>query len=240
MPDFTRWGGVRREKMQTIRRRTAERLALAWTTIPHVTQHDMADITELEAFRKEYGAQAEQAGGKLTTTAILVKMLAFALKRFPQFNASIDAEAEEIVYKEYYNVGVAVDTERGLLVPVIKNADEKNLVDIAIELGELSERARTRKATLEDMQGSSMTITNLGSIGGVAFTPIINPPEVAILGVSRARMEPVYKDGSFVPRMMLPLSLSYDHRLIDGADAIRFTRWLCTALEKPLLLFLDE
>ena len=206
---------------------------------PHVTQQDKADCTDLEKFRKQYGPRAAAAGGKLTATAILVKTLASALKKFPQFNASADMESLEIVYKHYYNIGVAVDTDRGLLVPVINNVDTKNIVEIAVELNELAERARNHKLTLEQMQGGCITITNLGGIGGTSFTPIVNPPEVAILGVSRSSVEPVYKDGQFVPRTMLPLSLSYDHKIIDGADAARFTRWICEAIEQPFLLFLE-
>ena len=239
LPHFERWGAVTREKMSTIRRLTAEAMSRSWGSVPHVTQHDKADITELEKFRKEYGRQAESAGGKLTVTAVLVRLLAEALKKFPQFNVSVDAANGEIVYKQYYNIGVAVDTEWGLLVPSIKNADHKGLVQIAVELAGLSERARVRKTTLDELQGGCITITNLGGIGGVAFTPIVNLPEVAILGVSRASVEPVFVNGAFVPRTMMPLSLSYDHRVIDGADAARFVRWLCAAIEQPMTLLLD-
>jgi pyruvate dehydrogenase E2 component (dihydrolipoamide acetyltransferase) len=239
LPDFGRWGEFHREKMHAIRRITAERLSTAWTTIPHVTQQDKADVTDLEKFRKQYGPRAAAAGGKLTATAILVKILASALKKFPQFNASADMENLEVIYKQYYNIGVAVDTDRGLLVPVINNVDTKNIVEIAVELNELAERARNHKLTLEQMQGGCITVTNLGGIGGTSFTPIVNPPEVAILGVSRSSVEPVYQDGQFVPKTMLPLSLSYDHRMIDGADAARFTRWICEAIEQPFLLFLE-
>jgi pyruvate dehydrogenase E2 component (dihydrolipoamide acetyltransferase) len=214
-------------------------MANAWATIPHVTQHDKADITEVEAFRKEVGKLAERAGGKLTVTAMLVRLLAEGLKRYPQFNASLDPEKGEIVYKQYYNIGVAVDTDYGLLVPSIKDADKKSFIDIAVELADLSARARERKTTLEELAGSCMTITNLGGIGGTAFTPIVNLPEVAILGVSRAAVEPVYIDGEFVPRTMMPISLSYDHRVIDGATAARFARWICQALEQPLSMFLE-
>ncbi len=239
LPHFEKWGPVTREKMSTIRRLTAEGMSRSWGTVPHVTQHDKADISELEKFRKEYGKLAEKAGGKLTVTAVLVRLLAEALKRFPQFNASVDPATGEIVYKQYYNIGVAVDTEWGLLVPTIKNADRKSLVQIAAELAGLSERARVRKTTLDELQGGCITITNLGGIGGHAFTPIVNLPEVAILGVSRAAVEPVWMDGAFVPRTMMPLSLSYDHRVIDGADAARFARWVCAAIEQPMTLFLE-
>jgi pyruvate dehydrogenase E2 component (dihydrolipoamide acetyltransferase) len=241
LPDFSRWGDVERQPMRAVRRKTAERLSVAWTTIPHVTQHDVADITALEELRKRYAKKAEDAGGSLTVTAIAVKVAAAALRAFPQFNASIDPAAGEIVYKKFVNIGVAVDTDRGLLVPVIHNADQKNIIALSVELSQLSEKARTRKIALEEMQGGCFSISNLGGIGGSFFTPIVNPPEVAILGISRARMEPVFQkdSGAFVPRLMLPLSLSYDHRVIDGADGIRFLRWVVEALEQPFLLALQ-
>jgi len=239
LPNFEKWGPITREKMSTIRRLTAEGMSRSWGAVPHVTQHDKADITEIEKFRKDYGKIAEKAGGKLTVTAILVRLLAEALKKFPQFNASLDTASGEIVYKQYYNIGVAVDTEWGLLVPNIKNADRKSLVQIAAELASLSERARQRKTSLDELQGGCITITNLGGIGGNAFTPIVNLPEAAILGVSRSSIEPVWIDGAFVPRTMMPLSLSYDHRVIDGADAARFARWLCAAIEQPMTMFIE-
>ncbi len=240
LPNFEKWGNVTREKMTNVRRLIAENMSRSWNTIPHVTHNDKADITELEKFRKQYGPRVQAAGGKLTATAILVKVLAEGLKRFPQFNTSVDTANSEIIYKQFYTIGVAVDTEWGLLVPNIKNVDRKSLVDIAVELSGLSERARNRKTTLDELQGTCITITNLGGIGGLNFSPIVNLPEVAILGVSRSKVEPVYIDGEFVPRTMMPLSLSYDHRVIDGADAARFTRWLCEALEQPMLLFLEH
>jgi len=239
LPDFSKYGSVRHEEMSQVRKMTMESMTRSWTTIPHVTQNDKADVTELEKFRKQKGKQIQAAGAKLTATAILVKVLAEALKRFPEFNSSIDPAKEEIVFKEYYHVGVAVDTPAGLLVPNIKDVDQKNLVDISLELMGLSERARERKTKLAELQGTCMTITNLGGIGGTSFTPIVNAPEVAILGVSRSAMEPVYIDGEFQPRMMMPMSLSYDHRVIDGANAARFLRWICEVLEQPLTLFLD-
>jgi pyruvate dehydrogenase E2 component (dihydrolipoamide acetyltransferase) len=238
LPDFTRWGAVDRQPMRAVRRKTAEVLSAAWATIPHVTQFDRADITALEELRRNYAKQAEAAGGNLTVTAIAVKVVATALRVFPQFNASIDLEANEIIVKKYVNIGVAVDTDRGLLVPVIRDADTKNIIQLAVDLAQLSEKARTRKIALEEMQGGCFSISNLGGIGGTNFTPIVNPPEVAILGISRARMEPLYENGSFVARLMLPLSLSYDHRAIDGADGIRFLRWVVEALEQPFLLAL--
>jgi pyruvate dehydrogenase E2 component (dihydrolipoamide acetyltransferase) len=239
LPDFTRWGAVERQPMRAVRRKTAEHLSAAWATIPHVTQCDLADITGLEALRKKYLKQAEAAGGNLTVTAIAVKVVAAALRIFPQFNASIDVAAAEIILKKYVNVGVAVDTDRGLLVPVVHDADQKNLIQLSVEIAQLSEKARTRKIALEEMQGGGFSISNLGGIGGTYFTPIVNAPEVAILGISRARMEPVFTDGQFVPRLMLPLSLSYDHRVIDGADAMRFLRWVVSALEEPFVLALQ-
>jgi pyruvate dehydrogenase E2 component (dihydrolipoamide acetyltransferase) len=240
LPDFGKWGKVERVSMRGVRRKTAEHLAEAWNTIPHVTQHDRADITELEQLRARFAPKAEEAGGKMTVTAIALKVCAAALKVFPQFNASIDIEKEEIVYKQYINIGVAADTDRGLLVPVIRDVEKKNIVELAVELSQLSKKARDKKITPEEMQGGTFTITNLGGIGGVGFTPIVNFPEVAILGLSRSRMEPEWiesKDGGkFEPRLILPLSLSYDHRLIDGADAARFLRWIAEAFEQPFLL----
>jgi pyruvate dehydrogenase E2 component (dihydrolipoamide acetyltransferase) len=236
LPDFAKWGKVERVSMRGVRRKTAEHLRKAWITIPHVTQHDRADITELEQLRAKFAPRAEEAGGKMTVTAIALKVCASALKVFPQFNASIDMEKEEIVYKQYINIGVATDTDRGLLVPVIRDVDKKNIVELAAELSQLSRKARDKKLTPEEMEGGTFTITNLGGIGGTAFTPIVNHPEVAILGLSRGRMEPEWINGKFEPRLILPLSLSYDHRLIDGADAARFLRWIAEAFEQPFLL----
>jgi pyruvate dehydrogenase E2 component (dihydrolipoamide acetyltransferase) len=236
LPDFAKFGKVERVSMRGVRRKTAEHLAEAWNTIPHVTQHDRADITELEQLRARFAPKAEEAGGKMTVTAIALKVCAAALKVFPQFNASIDIEKEEIVYKQYINIGVAADTDRGLLVPVIRDVEKKNIVELAVELSQLSKKAREKKLTPADMEGGTFTITNLGGIGGVGFTPIVNHPEVAILGLSRSRMEPEWINGKFEPRLILPLSLSYDHRLIDGADAARFLRWIAEAFEQPFLL----
>ncbi len=239
LPDFSRWGEVESQPMTNVRRATAEHMAQAWSTIPHVTQHAHADITDLEQLRKRFGPRAEAAGGKLTVTAIALKVITAALKKFPQFNASIDMARQEIIYKRYYHIGVAVDTDRGLLVPVIRDVDQKSLIDLAVELNELAEKARNRKTTLAEMQGGTFTVTNLGGIGGSHFTPVINAPEVAILGLARSRMEAVYTNGQFEPRLMLPISLSYDHRLIDGADGARFIRWVVEALEQPFLLTLE-
>jgi pyruvate dehydrogenase E2 component (dihydrolipoamide acetyltransferase) len=238
LPDFARWGEVERKPMSNIRRKTAEHLGHAWHVIPHVTQHDKADITALEALRKQYSPQAEKLGGKLTVTAIALKIVAGALRKFPQFNASIDQARNEIVYKKAIHIGVAVDTERGLLVPVIRDVDRKGILELSAELGAASERARAGKLSLDEMQGGGTTITNLGGIGGTSFTPIVNWPEVAILGISRGAYEPVWDGESFEPRLMLPLSLSYDHRVIDGADAARFLRWVAEAFEQPFVLAL--
>jgi len=236
MPDFSRWGNIEKVSLRGVRRKTAEHLALAWNVIPHVTQFDKADVTDLEELRKRFAPKAEKAGGKMTMTAIALKVVSSALKAFPQFNASIDIANEEIIYKRYINIGVAVDTDRGLLVPVIRDVDKKNIIELAVELSTISKKARDKKLTAEDMEGGSFTITNLGGVGGTAFTPIVNHPEVAILGMSRSRLEPVWVGKQFEPRTMLPLSLSYDHRIIDGADAARFTRWIVDALEQPFLL----
>jgi pyruvate dehydrogenase E2 component (dihydrolipoamide acetyltransferase) len=237
LPDFSKFGAFEAEPLSNVRRATANQMSRAWQA-PHVTQFDMADITGIEALRKKYAKEAEKQGGKLTVTAILVKVIVAALKKFPQFNASLDLANDQIIYKKYFNVGVAVDTERGLLVPVIKNADQKGVFEIAAELGAIAERARNKKTSLEEMSGGCFTITNLGGIGGTSFTPIVNVPEVAILGVARGSFEPVWnkEKSTFEPRMMLPLSLSYDHRVIDGADGARFLRFIAEALEEPFLL----
>jgi pyruvate dehydrogenase E2 component (dihydrolipoamide acetyltransferase) len=239
LPDLERFGPVRREPMSKVRRLTAENLTRAWLTAPQVTNHEIADITDLEKFRKAYKERVESAGGKLTMTAILVKIVASVLKKHPTLNAAVDMVNHEIVFRESINIGVAVDTERGLLVPVIRDADGKDLTEIAIELDDLARRAREKKLMPDHMQGGTFSISNLGGIGGTGFSPIVNWPEVAILGVSRAHIEPEWHDGAFRPRLMMPLSLSYDHRLVDGADAARFLAGLKDALEQPLLLALN-
>ncbi len=241
LPDFSRWGAVERTPMSGIRKATVRSMGNAWSSVPMVTHFDKADITELEVIRKRFQPKAEAVGAKLTPTVILLKVIAGALRRFPDFNASIDVGTQEIVHKSYVNVGVAVDTEAGLLVPVVKGADRKNLIELAAELGELAAKARDRKLTPDEMQGGNFTISNLGGIGGYAFTPIVNPADVAILGVSRATLEPIWnaETGAFEPRLMMPLALTYDHRLIDGAAAARFLRWVCSALEEPFLVALE-
>ncbi len=235
LPDQSKFGPVERKPMESIRQRIAKNMTASWQTIPHVFHFDKADVTELEAFRKKYEREAEKQGAKLTVTAILLKILAKALEIFPRFNASLDMKNGEIVYKKYYHIGVAVDTDRGLLVPVIRDVDKKSILTLSKELGEMAEKARNKKIKPEELGGGNMALSNLGGIGGTNFTPIVYRPNVAILGVSRTATEAVYIDGEFKPRMILPLSLSYDHRLIDGAEAARFMRWLCEALENPLL-----
>jgi pyruvate dehydrogenase E2 component (dihydrolipoamide acetyltransferase) len=240
LPDFSKWGEIERVPMRAVRRKTAEHLTAAWLNIPHVTQQEYADITGLEDLRRRYRKTVEAAGGNLTVTAVAVKIVAAALKHFPQFNSSIDIASGEIIQKKYVHIGVAVDTDRGLLVPVIRDADKKSLIQIAVDLSQLSEKARNRKITPEEMQGGCFSISNLGGIGGSFFTPIVNTPEVAILGISRGRFTPVYDEesGEFTARQLLPLSLSYDHRVIDGADGIRFLRWVAEAFEQPFIMAL--
>jgi len=233
LPDFSKYGSIENVSMTKIRKVTAAHLSYAWSTIPHVTQFDKADITELETLRKKLNPKVEKAGGKLTVTSILIKVITAAIKKFHNFNSSIDMEKQEIIFKKYFNIGIAVDTDNGLIVPVLKNTDNKNLTQLSVEMGELAKKARDRKISLDDLQGGCITITNLGGIGGTSFTPIVNSPEVAILGVSRGSYEPVLVEGEFKPVLRLPLSLSYDHRIIDGADAAKFLRWICEELERP-------
>lgn len=239
LPDFEQFGPVRREHMKGIRRRTAEKMVQAWSNIPHVTQFDEADVTALETYRRgKAGKLVERAGGKLTVTAMLIKVTAMALTKFPQFNSSVDIEHDEIIYKNYVHIGVAVDTDRGLLVPVIRDADKRGVTDISVALTELGERARARKTKPDELQGGTFSVTNLGGLGTTHFTPIINWPEVAVLGVGRAKERAVMVDGQWQPRLILPLSISYDHRIIDGADAARFLRWICEVLENPINLLM--
>lgn len=235
----SKWGDEERKPMSRVRKVTAKNMTHAWTTIPHVTQCDEADITKVLKLRKKYATRVEQRGGKLTITAILLKVTAAALKVFPQFNASIDMDKEEIIFKKYINIGVAVDTDRGLLVPVIRDVDRKNILDLSVEMNELAAKARSSKTSIEEMTGGTFTISNLGGLGTTFFTPIINAPEVAILGIGRGKEEAVCIDGEWKTRVNLPLSLSYDHRLIDGADAARFLRWIAEAVQDPFLMDLE-
>jgi pyruvate dehydrogenase E2 component (dihydrolipoamide acetyltransferase) len=239
MPDFSRWGETDIEEMETVRRLTAQSTAASWTTIPHVTQFDEADITGLMGFIEKNAPKVEKAGAKLTVTAIITRVCAEALKRFPRFNASIDVANRRIILKRYVHIGIAADTPRGLLVPVIRDADQRSIVDLAKAIGDLAQRARNKKIKPDELEGGTFSISNQGGIGGVGFTPIVLWPQVAILGVSRSTVKPVFVQDRFEPRTILPLSLSYDHRIIDGADAARFLRWICDGLEQPMTLFLD-
>ena len=236
LPDFSRFGPVEKQPMNKIFRTAASNLHAAWVTIPHVTQHDLADITELETARRKY-VKANPNAPKITMTAIIIKAVVQALKAFPNFNSSVDMASGELVIKQYYHIGVAVDTPNGLVVPVIRNCDQKNILQVAAELAEIAGRARDRKLKAEDMQGGTFTITNLGGIGGTAFTPIVNYPEVAILGMSRTLNHLILENGQLAERQMLPLSLSYDHRAINGADAARFIVKLSGSLTNFLELF---
>ncbi len=239
LPDFNRWGATRRQPLSRIRRETARHTTLAWRQIPHVTQHDLADVTKMEELRLRYATRAEKGGGKLTITPMLAKIAASALKIFPEFNCSLDLDRQEVIYKDYCHIGIAVDSDRGLLVPVLREVDRKNMVTLAAELQELAGRVRRGKIGADELAGGTFTISNLGAIGGTYFTPIVNWPQVAILGVGRARQQPSCRDGLCQPRLLLPLSLSYDHRVIDGAAAARFLRWMVEATEEPLLLSLE-
>lgn len=239
LPDFSKWGDIKREKMSSIRKATVGSMSNAWQTIPHVTQFDKADITKLEEYTEKYKAKVEKAGGKLTITAIMMKVAVAALRAFPKFNASIDVTNEEVVFKNYFHIGIAADTERGLLVPVIRDVDKKSVIKLSAELPEIAQKAREGKLSGDEMKGGTFTISNLGGIGGTNFTPIVYKPQVAILGISRTQTEPTYIDGEFQPRSMLPLSLSYDHRLIDGAEAARFLRFICQSLEDPFVMLME-
>ncbi|HVT62252.1 MAG TPA: dihydrolipoyllysine-residue acetyltransferase [Legionellaceae bacterium] len=228
--DFTKFGDIETKPLSKIKRLTGINVHQAWISIPQVTQFDQADITDLEAFRKAEASRAEAEGYKLTIVAFVCKVLCQALIKFPQFNSSLDESGEQLIYKKYYHIGIAAETPNGLVVPVIKDVNQKSVADIARDLGHLSSKAREKGLSPAEMSGGCCTISSLGGIGGTAFTPIVNPPEVAILGLSRATIQPVYQNGQFVPRLILPLSLSYDHRVIDGAEAARFTRYLSEGL----------
>jgi pyruvate dehydrogenase E2 component (dihydrolipoamide acetyltransferase) len=238
LPDFTKWGSVERVPFRSIRRATARQMSLAWSQIPHVNSQDVVDVTKLEAFRQKHKAEIESIGGKLTLTVFTLKAIATALKTYPNFNATLDTVNSEIIIKHYYNIGVAVNTDSGLIVPVVRDVERKSIRDLAVELNDLVQRTRARKTPVEEMQGGTFTITNAGAMGGGFFAPIINYPEVAILGVGQARMQPVVREkdkGNFVivPRLMMPVVLCIDHRVLDGADAIRFLRVLVETLEDP-------
>ena len=228
--DFSKFGAIETRPLPRIRKLSGANLHRNWVNIPHVTQFDEADITELDAWRKQLNEEYAKQGVKITPLAFFLKVVAEALQQHPEFNASLDASGENLVLKKYFHIGVAVDTPDGLVVPVLRDVDKKGIVRLATELGETSARARDKKLTAAEMQGGCFTISSLGGLGGTAFTPIVNAPEVAILGVARATTKPVYRDGEFVPRLMLPLALSYDHRVIDGAAGVRFTTFLAQTL----------
>ena len=239
LPDFSQWGAVESKKMSVIRYKTAEHMALSWSQVPHVTIHDKVDITELEVLRKQYADLASEQGGKLTMAVMVCKVVAHALAKFPAFNASVDMSAKQIIYKSYVNLGVAVGTPRGLMVPVIQDADRKNMVEMAVEIQELAAKCRDGKIQLSDLEGGTFTVTNLGRICGTHFTPIVNYPEVAILGMGRGYEEPLVVDGTIAKRTVLPLSLSFDHRVIDGSDGAAFMGWIKEAIQQPLMLALE-
>jgi pyruvate dehydrogenase E2 component (dihydrolipoamide acetyltransferase) len=236
--DFKKFGPIEEKALSRIKRLTATNLHRNWISIPHVTQFDEVDITELEVFRKAQQPRAEKSKAKLTLLLFVMKALVQTLKAFPQFNASLSADGQNLIFKKYYHIGIAVDTPNGLVVPVIRNVDQKSLIDLALELGTLSAKAREGKLSADDMQGNTFTISSLGGVGGTAFTPIINAPDVAILGLSKMAWKPVYQDEQFVARLILPLSLSYDHRVIDGAEAARFTSALVQHLNDIRTLLL--
>lgn len=240
LPDFAKYGEIEKKPVAKIRETIAKNLTIAWRTMPMVTQNDLADITDLEAGRKRIVETLPKGAPKITWTVLAVKACVAALKEFPHFNSSYDMNSGELILKKYFSIGIAVDTERGLVVPVIKDADKKSVRDIATEVQTLAEKARTGKLAIDEMRGGTFTITNLGGIGGTSFTPIVNYPEVAILGMSRSSLQPVVKDGQIVPRLMLPLSLTYDHRVIDGADGARFTARLVQLFSDPMRLLMES
>ena len=241
LPDFSQWGEVDYEALSTVRRKTATHMALCWSTVPHVTLFEKADATELEAQRQRFKDRAKDAGGQLSITAMLLRIVAAALRVHPKLAASIDMGAQRIATKHYCHVGVAVDTPRGLMVPVIRDVDQKSMIELSVELGKIAAKAREGKLTMDAISGGVFTLTNLGGLGTGFFTPIVNHPEAAILGVGRAATEPVFNEakGQFVPRLLMPLSLSFDHRLIDGADGARFLHWVAEAIRNPILLVLE-
>ncbi|MBD3256852.1 hypothetical protein GF377_00370 [candidate division GN15 bacterium] len=240
MPDFSQWGEVEEEQVSQVRSAIADAVSTSWHTVPHVTQFDQADITNLNTFLKNKKKMADKAGVKLTVSAVILKVIAEGLKKFPRFNSSFHPGNKTLYLKKYYHIGVAVDTERGLLVPVLRDVDKKSVITIAKELNDLAERARNRKLNLDDMEGGTFSLSNQGAIGGVNFTPIVLWPQVAILGVSRGSVQPLYVDDEFQAREVLPLALSYDHRVIDGADAVRFLKWIADSLENPINMHLED
>ncbi len=239
LPDFSKFGAIERKPVANIRQTIAKNLTLAWRTMPMVTQHDLADITDLEAARKRTVESLPKGSPKVTMTILAIKAAIAAIREFPQFASSFDMNAGELILKKFFHIGIAVDTERGLVVPVVRDADKKSIRELSAEVGTLADKARAGKLAIDEMRGGVFTITNLGGIGGTNFTPIVNYPEVAILGMSRSSLQPVVKDGQIVPRLMLPLSLTYDHRVIDGADGARFTTRLVQLFSDPLRLLME-
>ncbi|MGD9079073.1 MAG: dihydrolipoamide acetyltransferase family protein [Desulfobacterales bacterium] len=238
LPDFAKWGPVERVPFRSLRRATAKQMVIAWSQIPHVTSQDQVDITKLEAFRQKHKAEIQAMGGRLTMTIFALKAVATALKTYPQFNATLDLEAGEIIIKNYFHIGVAVNTDNGLIVPVVRDVDRKSIKELSIELNDIVEQTRSRKISLNDLQGGTFTITNAGAMGGGYFAPIINFPEVAILGMGRGRMQPAVidkgnGDHEIVPRLIMPIVLCIDHRVLDGADAIKFLKVVIDSLEDP-------
>ncbi len=238
LPDFSRWGTVDRKKLTPMGSAVLKNMEYSWVTIPHAWINEKVDITDIEASRQKHKAQVNEAGGSLTITSLLVKICTLALKKHPIFNSSLDSASKEIVYKDYYNIGVAVDTDRGLLVPVLKNTDTKNLTEISQDLTNLSQAAKAKKTTIENLEGATFTISNLGGIGSTGIMPIINSPEVGILGIGASSLEPKWNGTEFKPRLMTPLTIAFDHRVINGADALRFLRTIKELLEDPFPIFL--
>ena len=244
LPDFSQWGPVTAEPLRSVRKATARQMALAWSQIPHVANQDEADVTRLEAWRKRHGQTVVEEGGRLTMTVLAAKAAVAALKRFPRFNASLDMAAEQIIYKQYYHIGVAVDSPRGLIVPALRDVNHKSIRDLCLDFAGLVNRARDGQTALDELQGATFTLTNAGAVGGGPFAPIINYPQVAILGLGRARLKPVVRTDpggtpQITPRLMMPLVLSFDHRIADGADAIRFMQTIIAMLEDPEQLLLE-
>jgi pyruvate dehydrogenase E2 component (dihydrolipoamide acetyltransferase) len=239
LPDFQKYGPIERVPLRSIRRKIAQNMAQSWSHIPHVTHMDECDITELDEFRAKHEKEVQAKGGRLTLTVFMIKAVVSALKKYPEFNSSLDEKTGEIIYKRYYNIGIAVATERGLIVPVIKNADQKNLTELAIELGQIAQKTREGKVELDRLQGGTFTITNLGSIGGTGMVPMVNFPEAAILGMARGSQKPVIRDGELAIRLILPLAMSFDHRIADGAEAAYFVRHVADCMEEPLKLLLE-
>lgn len=241
LPDFSQWGPVTREPLSRLRRTVSRNMAQSWTEIPHVHLHHHADITAMEELRQQFKERAKAAGGNLTISVMMLKIVASALRAHPRVNASYDHEAEELILKDYVHIGVAVDTDRGLVVPKIENVDDKNIIELSVELAGISERARKNELTLEEMRGGTFTVTNLGSLGTGHFAPIINWPEVAVLGLGRAERAAVWDEekGEFEPRLIMPMSLGHDHRVLDGADGARFMSWIAGAIDNPLLMALE-